>query len=189
MPSDAIGTLEIKVVSAHAPSDKHFYRKEAYARVSLDEIDWRKTPVRAGTDGGSSVLLDGDVNLPLSDQPKAYVEVAVYDRENDKEEVIGKAKINLREERVVEKGEVDVDSELHHHLRPAGFVRVHIKFVPRPEDEHIKPNTLMKMAEQGSEANILHHHKKKHSISLKSIEVPKIPWGKDKDKAREEERA
>ena len=54
--------------------------------------------------------MDGDVSLPFasSDTSKCYVEVVTYDRENDKEESIGRGKVNLKEEKLVDKGHFEI---------------------------------------------------------------------------------
>ncbi|KAJ3051240.1 hypothetical protein HK097_007780 [Rhizophlyctis rosea] len=156
MPSDpAVGTLDIKVISASAPSDKHYYRKEAFAKVSLDETNWRRTPVRPGSNN----------------------EVVTYDRENDKEESVGRGKVNLKEEKLVDKGSCEIETDLHHHLRPAGSIRLSFTYTPSTSAESVSINPLMKMAEtEGMEANSAQfkHRAKKHSISLKGVEMPRV---------------
>ncbi|KAJ3293391.1 hypothetical protein HK104_004520 [Borealophlyctis nickersoniae] len=153
MPADAIGTLEIKLLSATAPNNEPLFAKEAFGKVSLDYIDWRKTPVCQGQ--GVTVQLDGSVSLPLSDQKEAYVEVWTFDKEKNKEEIVGRGKIHIHDVGVVEKGEVVADAELHHHLhKHLGNVKVQLNFVKLPEPPK---SMLLKDAKDATRK----HHKDK----------------------------
>ncbi|KAJ3032795.1 hypothetical protein HDV00_007137 [Rhizophlyctis rosea] len=170
MPADAMGTLETKVLTANSPSSKALYGKGVkgvFAKVSLDEIDWRKTAVRTPTDeSGKSITLDGAISLPLSDQPKVYVEVVIVGREHEntsaereKEEVVGKAKVHLKEAGILQKKDVDVETELHHHLHGAGSVRLHLSFVEKQEESG-NPHLLKDVQKQQKEQKQAQKHAK-----------------------------
>ncbi|KAI3613803.1 calcineurin temperature suppressor cts1 [Moniliophthora roreri] len=106
MSSDEeIGTLIVVVLKARNLNDKHFYKQDVYATISLNGV---KKTTKTDVKGGQHPVWDDELRFPVmkNDSTKfRMLETACYSKERRDDDLLGEGKVDISD--TLQSGEFD----------------------------------------------------------------------------------